>query len=233
VVAPFIGRSSELSLLRKRLERVVASGAGTALAIRGRRQVGKSRLVQEFCDAAQVPYLYFTATKGLSSGEAARRLAESGPNRLPEAARRGPVVRFLQQFHNLLIYVLLAAALVSFFLDHAVDAVVILGVVFVNAIIGFIQEGRAEQALAAIRGMIDPHCAVLRDGHRITIPAEEVVPGDIVLMQGLTQLVRNWPQVPRSHSAVRSGLLCWPPPQCGEVGDARSGSRSLRLGRWH
>lgn len=122
-------------------------------------------------------------SQGLSSEEAARRLAESGPNRLPEPPRRGPIVRFLQQFNNLLIYVLLAAAVVSFLLDHAVDAAVILAVVIVNAIIGFIQEGRAEEALAAIQGMIDPHCSVLRDGHRLTIPAEEVVPGDVVLVE--------------------------------------------------
>ena len=120
---------------------------------------------------------------GLSAEEAAQRLAEHGPNRLPRAAGRGPVVRFLQQFNNLLIYVLLAAALVSVLLDHAVDAAVILAVVLLNAIIGFIQEGRAEQALAAISSMIDPHCAVLRDGHRITIAADEVVPGDIVLIE--------------------------------------------------
>ncbi len=120
---------------------------------------------------------------GLSAEEAARRLAEHGPNRLPQAASRGPILRFLQQFNNLLIYVLLAAALVSLFLDHAIDAAVILAVVLLNAIIGFIQEGRAEQALAAISSMIDPHCAVLRDGHRITIAADEVVPGDIVLIE--------------------------------------------------
>lgn len=120
---------------------------------------------------------------GLSAEEAARRLADHGPNRLPQAASRGPVIRFLQQFNNLLIYVLLAAALVSVFLDHGIDAAVILAVVLMNAIIGFVQEGKAEQALAAISGMIDPHCAVLRDGHRLTIAADEVVPGDIVLIE--------------------------------------------------
>src|SRR5215471_14969982 len=70
VIAGFIGRESELSLLRKRLDRVAATGAGTAMAIRGRRQVGKSRLVQEFCDRAAVPYLFSTATKGASPVEA-------------------------------------------------------------------------------------------------------------------------------------------------------------------
>ncbi|HWE91012.1 MAG TPA: ATP-binding protein, partial [Pseudonocardiaceae bacterium] len=63
----FVGRSRELALLRKRLGRIATSGSGTAVAIRGRRQVGKSRLVQEFCDRAEVPYLFFTATKGASA----------------------------------------------------------------------------------------------------------------------------------------------------------------------
>lgn len=75
-MSEFIGRANELALLGKRLERVRTSGSGVALAIRGRRQVGKSRLVQEFCDRAQVPYLYFTATKGASPIEAAAALLD-------------------------------------------------------------------------------------------------------------------------------------------------------------
>lgn len=84
MAADFVGRASELRLLRKRLDRVGVAGSGTAVAIRGRRQVGKSRLVQEFCDSADVPYLYFTATKGLSSVEAvATFLAELKESSLP------------------------------------------------------------------------------------------------------------------------------------------------------
>jgi magnesium-transporting ATPase (P-type) len=124
-----------------------------------------------------------TSADGLASAEAERRLHAEGPNRLPEAARRGALGRFLLQFHNLLIYLLLASALVSLSLGHVVDAAVILGVVVANAIIGFIQEGRAEQALAAITRMIDPHCSVMRDGRRTTIAADEVVRGDLVLIE--------------------------------------------------
>lgn len=100
---------------------------------------------------------------GLSSAEAAHRLAEQGPNRLPEPARRGPVMRFLSHFHNVLIYVLIAAAVVTAALQHWVDTGVILAVVIVNAVIGYVQEGRAEQAMAAIRGMLAPallYCAM-------------------------------------------------------------------------
>ncbi len=124
-----------------------------------------------------------TSPQGLSSEEAAARLAQFGPNRLPSAKRQGPLKRLLRQFHNLLIYVLLASASLSLFLGHAVDAAVILGVVLVNAGIGFLQEGRAEQALEAIKGMIDPKATVLRDGRRVTIPADQIVPGDIVLIE--------------------------------------------------
>jgi len=124
-----------------------------------------------------------TTGNGLSPAEAAKRLSEDGPNRLEAGARRGALVRFLLQFHNLLIYVLLAAAAISFLLGHAIDAAVVLGVVLVNAGIGFVQEGRAEQALEAIKSMIDPDASVLRDGRRLTIPADGIVRGDIVLIE--------------------------------------------------
>ncbi|GGG29398.1 carbonate dehydratase [Caldovatus sediminis] len=120
---------------------------------------------------------------GLDAAEAARRLAEHGPNRLPSAKPRGPLRRFLAQFDNLLIYVLLAAAAVTALLGHPLDTAVILGVVVVNAVIGFIQEGRAEEALRAIRDMLTPHASVLRNGRRLTIDAAELVPGDIVLLE--------------------------------------------------
>lgn len=121
--------------------------------------------------------------EGLTRGEAEGRLARFGPNRLPEPPKKGPWVRFLLQFHNLLIYVLLIAAVLSLFFEHPVDAAVILGVVLINAIVGFVQEGKAEAALEAIKGMIDPKASVLREGRRLTLPAERVVPGDIVLLE--------------------------------------------------
>jgi magnesium-transporting ATPase (P-type) len=122
-------------------------------------------------------------TTGLSTQEATRRLAEHGPNRLPEPPGRNPILRFLGHFHNVLIYVLLASSAVTAALGHWVDTGVILAVVIANAIIGFMQEGRAEQAMAAIRSMLAPHCAVLRGGQRISIDAADLVPGDIVLVE--------------------------------------------------
>ena len=120
---------------------------------------------------------------GLDAAEAARRREQYGPNRLPEPPRRHPLLRFLAHFHNVLIYVLLGAAVVTALLAHWVDTGVILAVVVINAVIGFIQEGRAEQAMAAIRDMLAPRAAVLRDGHRRSLDAAELVPGDIVLVE--------------------------------------------------
>src|SRR5690606_34620512 len=113
-----------------------------------------------------------STTSGLGDEEAAKRLAEHGPNQLTPPKRRGPLIRFLVQFHNILIYVLLAAAFVTALLDHWVDSGVILGVVLINAIIGFIQEGKAERALDAIRNLLSLHAMVLRNGRPKTINAE-------------------------------------------------------------
>ncbi|MGF1623643.1 MAG: cation-transporting P-type ATPase [Alphaproteobacteria bacterium] len=120
---------------------------------------------------------------GLHPAEAARRLAVHGPNRLPSAPPVSAWRRFLRQFHNLLIYALLVAAVIAGLLGHMVDAIVILAVVVLNAVIGFVQEGRAERALDAIRTMLLPRASVMRDAHRTTVPAEDLVPGDLVVLE--------------------------------------------------
>ena len=119
---------------------------------------------------------------GLPTGEARARLDRFGPNRLTPPRRRSALMRFLAQFDNILIYVLIAAGLVSLLLGELTDAGVIAGVVVINALIGYVQEGKAEQALDAIRSMLSPHATVLRDGHQVTVPAEELVPGDQVIL---------------------------------------------------
>ncbi len=88
-------------------------------------------------------------------------------------------MRFLLQFHNILIYVLLGSAIITAILDHWIDTLVILVVVLTNAIIGFIQEGKAEEAMDAIRQMLAPHASVLRSGERHSIEGEKLVPGDM------------------------------------------------------
>ncbi len=120
---------------------------------------------------------------GLSETEAAERVRQYGANRLPEPPRRSLFVRFLSHLHNVLIYVLLGAAVVTASLGHFIDTGVILAVVIANATIGFIQEGRAEQAMDAIRQMLAPRTSVLRNGKRRSIDSASVVPGDIVLLE--------------------------------------------------
>lgn len=121
--------------------------------------------------------------EGLSEEKAEQLLDEHGPNKLPKAEEKYALERFLAQFHNVLIYVLLAAAVITALLNHWLDTGVILGVVFINAIIGFVQEGKAEKALEGIQKMLSLDAAVKRDGERKKIKADHLVPGDIVLLE--------------------------------------------------
>src|SRR5690554_6837890 len=120
---------------------------------------------------------------GLSADEAHQRLSRFGPNALPQPAPPSKLKRLIRQFHNVLIYVLLAATLITFVLQHYVDASVILAVVLINALIGYLQEGKAESALAGLQQLMAPTAVVIRDGQRQTLPAENLVIGDIVLLE--------------------------------------------------
>ncbi|WP_323752528.1 cation-transporting P-type ATPase [Marinobacter sp.] len=121
--------------------------------------------------------------QGLSSEEVAKRVQAYGPNRLPAAAKRNPLIRFLWHFHNILIYVLLGAAVITAALGHLADTLVILAVVIANAGIGFFQEGKAEKAMNALRRMLALKASVLREGVRSSVEGEALVPGDIVLLE--------------------------------------------------
>lgn len=121
--------------------------------------------------------------QGLASAEAQRRLAEVGPNRLPEPERDGVLKRFFKHFNDILIYILIAAAVITALLGHWIDTGVILGVVVINAIIGFIQEGKAEAALEGIRKMLSLHAHAKRDGQWAEIEADTLVPGDIIRLR--------------------------------------------------
>lgn len=120
---------------------------------------------------------------GLSAAEAAARLGAHGANRLPQGRKKGPVLRFLAQLNNVLIYVLLASAFIKAMLHLWLDASIILAVVVLNALLGFLQEGRAEKALDAIRDMLPSEARVLRGGETCLIRGEELVPGDVVLLE--------------------------------------------------
>ena len=120
---------------------------------------------------------------GLSAGEVKRRQAEYGLNQM--TARRGTPawLKFLQQFHQALVYILLAATVVSALLGEWVDAGVIFGVVLINAIVGFIEEAKAEKAIEALANMVRTEATVRREGRKQSVPSAELVPGDVVLLQ--------------------------------------------------
>ena len=132
---------------------------------------------------------------GLQAPEVVRRLAAQGPNRLTPRRGRSPLMLFLSQFHHPLIYILLVSAAVTGPLKGWVDAGVILGVVLVNAVIGFIQEMNALRAIAALANVLNVNATVLRDGLRMVVPASGLVPGDIVHLQ--------------SGDKVPADLACW------------------------
>ena len=169
---------------------------------------------------------------GLSAAEAARRLTESGPNRLPTAQTRNVLQRLLAQFNNVLIYVLIGAALITALLAHWIDTGVILAVVLANAVIGFIQEGKAEAAMAAIRSMLAPHAAVLRDGKRLSIDGSDLVPGDIVLLEAGDKVPADLRLLEARGLAAQEAILTGesvpvektPPPVAADapLGDQRS-----------
>jgi P-type Ca2+ transporter type 2C len=119
---------------------------------------------------------------GLGENGLEQRRRQFGENRLTPAAQRTALRRFTGQFNNLFIYLLLAAGVVTALLGEWLDSGVIFGVVVVIAVIGFAQEGRAERALEAVKGMLSAKAWVVRDGHRREVPAEELVPGDVVLL---------------------------------------------------
>ena len=121
--------------------------------------------------------------RGLTSAEVTSRLDRYGPNRLPEAHPRGPWARLGAQFNNPLILVLIVAGVVTAVLEHYLDAAVIFGVVAINAVIGFVQEGKAEGALEAVRAMLATRATVLREGQRHEVDATLLVPGDLVLLE--------------------------------------------------
>ena len=144
---------------------------------------------------------------GLSQNEAEQRLSKFGHNRLPPTKKRSAILRFALHFHNVLIYVLLVSATVTAFLGHWVDTIVILAVVIANAAIGFIQEGKAENALRAITEMLAPKAIVVRDGERRSIAGELLVPGDIVLLEAGDRVPADLRLLDVHGLAVQEALL--------------------------
>jgi Ca2+-transporting ATPase len=132
----------------------------------------------DLCDA-----LSTDPRTGLSPAEAQQRLQQQGPNQLTEARGKSPWRLFLEQFQGVVIWVLIAAAVLSGIMGELIDAVAILAIIVINAILGFVQESRAERSLAALRRMSSPVCKVLRDGHMVNIDTHDLVAGDVVIVE--------------------------------------------------
>ncbi|WP_312499374.1 cation-translocating P-type ATPase [Enterococcus sp.] len=146
----------------------------------------KEQLAQAFYaqDTASVLQELQADANGLTNDEAKRRLAEYGPNELEEGKKKSMLQKFFEQFKDLMIIVLLAAAIISAAVSHEfVDSIIILAVVIINAIMGVVQEAKAEQAIEALREMSTPNANILRNGHTVTVKSDELVPGDIVLLE--------------------------------------------------
>jgi len=140
--------------------------------------VWHSLSMEEVLDKLQSPL-----EKGLSTQEAAARKEKYGLNELQEGKKRTFWNMVFDQLNNFVIIMLVVAAAISAFLGEIVDASAIVAIVVLNTIMGVVQESRAEQALDALKKMAAPEAQVLRDGHRISIPARELVPGDIVFLE--------------------------------------------------
>ena len=123
-----------------------------------------------------------SSTSGLSKDEARRRLERYGPNELVGTRRKSPILMFLSQFNNLLILILIIAAAIAGALGELIDTAVILVIVFLNAVLGFFQENRAERALEALKVLAAPKCRAIRDGEPQTFQTKDLVPGDVVLL---------------------------------------------------
>ncbi len=147
-----------------------------------REDVNNYRWHAESSDKA-LEVLGSNTEKGLDNKEVERRQKEFGKNELQVSERRSALQRLLSHFNNLFIYLLLAAFAVTAFLGEWVDSAVIFAVVVINGVIGFIQEGRAERALESVQGMLSQEATVWRDGRRQQVPAQELVPGDVVQIE--------------------------------------------------
>src|SRR5262245_62486970 len=145
--------------------------------------VGDEAAWHALSQAEVVERLATDPEKGLDPSEASARLQKYGPNRLPQGRKRGPLARFLSQFNNILVYVLLAAGFIKLMLSLWIDASIILAVVVLNALLGFLQEGKAEKALDSIRNMLSAEARTVSKGDERMDPADKVVPGDVVLLE--------------------------------------------------
>jgi ATPase, P-type (transporting), HAD superfamily, subfamily IC len=148
-----------------------------------------------------------TQPDGLSRAGAAERLNKYGPNALPEKKGKPAWLRFLAHFHDVLIYILLAAAVMTAVMGHWVDTAVILGVTVINSLIGYIQENNAEKSLQSIRNMLSSDAQVIRDGKHDTVSTKELVPGDIVVLRAGDRIPADLRLIEAHNLRVEEAIL--------------------------
>ncbi len=169
--------------------------------------------------------------KGLTEGEAFRRLKVNGRNEMKEVRKKSGLEVFVEQLQDPLIYVLIAAAGVSVFLREYSDAIIIGVVVFVNAFVGMVQEGKARKALEALKKLTSPHAVVIRDGVRRDIPAAELVPGDLVCLEAGCQVPADIRLVESSNLKIEEAALTGESlPMEKDAGFVADGSKEIPLG---
>ncbi len=148
-----------------------------------------------------------TSIDGLSQDEVKKRLLEYGPNELREAKKNTPLGMLLDQFKDFMIIVLIAAAIVSGIIGEAVDTIAIVVIVILNAIIGFIQEYRAEKAMEALKLMASPTTTVVREGIIASIPSPDIVPGDIIIIEAGMVIPADLRLIEVAHLKVEEAAL--------------------------
>lgn len=165
--------------------------------------------------------------EGLSGTEASARLQQHGENTLPQKKGKPAWLRFLAHFNDVLIYVLLVAALLKLFMGHWVDMFVILGVAVINALIGHIQESNAEKSLQSIRNMLSSEAVVVRQGNHETIPTTALVPGDIVVIRAGDRIPADLRVIEAHNLRVEEAILTGESTVVEKNSDALSGELPL------
>lgn len=165
--------------------------------------------------------------EGLSGTEASARLQQQGENALPQKKGKPAWLRFLAHFNDVLIYVLLVAALLKLFMGHWVDMFVILGVAIINALIGHIQESNAEKSLQSIRNMLSSEAVVVRQGNHETIPTTALVPGDIVVIRAGDRIPADLRVIEAHNLRVEEAILTGESTVVEKNSDALSGELPL------
>ncbi|WP_431297003.1 cation-transporting P-type ATPase [Rahnella sp. PAMC 25559] len=164
---------------------------------------------------------------GLTAEEAQNKLRQYGPNVLPQKEGKSLFIKFISHFKDILIYILLAAAVVTGIMGHWVDTLVILGVAVINALIGFIQENNAEKSLKSIQNMLSSEALVLRSGQQVTVGTDEIVPGDIVLLRPGDKIPADLRLIDVHNLRVEEAILTGESTVVSKKTDSLEGEKSI------